>query len=119
MPISGELYYDLGPDHFGRGAKARQTSRLVARLQNLGYAVEITPLPRRDRGFVSFFLVPHRRRRPAGDETGAKSMVTWHGAFGTEVGLSLVRKARVPVGPGAPEHPRLSPRVGNGREHAC
>jgi transposase len=44
MLISGELYRDLGPDHFDRSAKARQTSRLVARLQNLGYAVHITPL---------------------------------------------------------------------------
>jgi transposase len=44
MPISGELYRDLGPDHFDRRAKVRQTSRLVARLQNLGYAVQITPL---------------------------------------------------------------------------
>jgi len=44
MLISGQLYRDLGPDHFDRRAKARQTSRLVARLQNLGYAVQITPL---------------------------------------------------------------------------
>jgi transposase len=44
MLISGELYRDLGPDHFDRRAKARQTSRLVARLQTLGYAVQITPL---------------------------------------------------------------------------
>jgi transposase len=44
MLISGELYHDLGPDHFDRRAKARQTSRLVTRLQNLGYAVQITPL---------------------------------------------------------------------------
>jgi transposase len=44
MLISGELYHDLGPDHFDRRAKARQTSRLVTRLQHLGYAVQITPL---------------------------------------------------------------------------
>jgi len=44
MLISGELYHDLGPDHFDHRAKARQTSRLVSRLQNLGYAVQITPL---------------------------------------------------------------------------
>ena len=43
MLISGELYHDLGPDHFDRRAKARQTSRLVARLQNIGYAVQLTP----------------------------------------------------------------------------
>ena len=42
MLISGELYHDLGSDHFDRRAKARQTSRLVARLQNLGYAVQLT-----------------------------------------------------------------------------
>jgi transposase len=44
MLISGELYHDLGPDHFDRRAKARQTTRLVARLESLGYAVQITPL---------------------------------------------------------------------------
>jgi hypothetical protein len=45
MLISGEFYHDLGPDHFDRRAKGRQTNRLVASLQNLGYAVQITPLP--------------------------------------------------------------------------
>ena len=44
MLTSGELYRDLGPDHFDRRANGRQTSRLVARLQNLGYAVQLTPL---------------------------------------------------------------------------
>ena len=44
MLISGEFYRDLGPDHFDRRAKAAQTCRLVSRLQNLGYAVQITPL---------------------------------------------------------------------------
>jgi transposase len=44
MLIGGELYHDLGPDHFDQRAKAKHTSRLVARLQNLGYAVQITPL---------------------------------------------------------------------------
>ena len=44
MPINGTLYHDLGPDHFDRRAKAVQTSRLVTRLQNLGYAVQITLL---------------------------------------------------------------------------
>jgi transposase len=44
MLISGEFYRDLGPDHFDRGAKARHTLRLVTRLQNLGYAVQISPL---------------------------------------------------------------------------
>jgi len=44
MLTSGEFYRDLGPDHFDRRANGRQTSRLVARLQNLGYAVQLTPL---------------------------------------------------------------------------
>ena len=45
MLIGGELYHDLGPDHFDRRAKAAQTQRLLTRLQNLGYTVQITPLP--------------------------------------------------------------------------
>ena len=44
MLISGEFYHDLGPDHLDRRANGRQTMRLVTRLQNLGYAVQITPL---------------------------------------------------------------------------
>jgi len=44
MLIDGTLYHDLGADHFDHRAKATQTKRLVARLQNLGYAVQITPL---------------------------------------------------------------------------
>lgn len=45
MLTTGELYRDLGPDHFTRRATAAQTHRLVTRLQNLGYAVQITTLP--------------------------------------------------------------------------
>ena len=45
MLVSGELYHDLGPDLFDRRAKATHTKRLVTRLQNLGYAVQIAPLP--------------------------------------------------------------------------
>ena len=45
MLISGEVYRDLDPAHFDRRAKAVHTHRLVMRLQNLGYAVQITPLP--------------------------------------------------------------------------
>jgi hypothetical protein len=45
MLKDGTLYHDLGPDHFHQRAKAVQTRRLVTRLQNLGYAVQITPLP--------------------------------------------------------------------------
>jgi transposase len=44
MLISGELYHDLGPHHFDQRAKAVNTRRLVTRLENLGYAVQITPL---------------------------------------------------------------------------
>jgi len=45
MLISGELHRDLGPTHFDRRAKVEQTHRLVMRPQNLGCAVQITPLP--------------------------------------------------------------------------
>jgi transposase len=44
MLIGGELYHDLGSDHFDRRAKPTHIKRLVTRLQNLGYAVQITPL---------------------------------------------------------------------------
>jgi transposase len=44
MLKDGTCYQDLGADHFDRRAKAAQTNRLVARLQNLGYAVQITPM---------------------------------------------------------------------------
>ena len=44
MLIGGTLYHDLGPDHFDRRAKTAQTHRLLARLRNLGYAVQITPV---------------------------------------------------------------------------
>ena len=44
MLINGTLYHDHGSDHFDRRAKAIQISRLGTRLQNLGYAVQITPL---------------------------------------------------------------------------
>jgi transposase len=44
MLIGGELYHDLGPDHFDRTAETTQTRRLVSRLQKLGYTVQITPL---------------------------------------------------------------------------
>jgi hypothetical protein len=40
----GVFYQDLGPEHFERN-KAAQTRRLVKRLHNLGYAVQITPIP--------------------------------------------------------------------------
>jgi transposase len=44
MLLGGELYHDLGPDHFDRRAKPTHIKRLVTRLQSLGYAVQITAL---------------------------------------------------------------------------
>jgi transposase len=44
MLKDGTVYQDLGPDHFKRQSKTTQTARLVKRLENLGYAVEIQPL---------------------------------------------------------------------------
>ncbi len=43
MLTSGTLYQDLGHNRFDRRAKAAHTKRLVAKLHNLGYAVELTP----------------------------------------------------------------------------
>jgi hypothetical protein len=37
------VYHDLGPNHFDNRAKGKQVLRLVNRLQNLGFAVQITP----------------------------------------------------------------------------
>jgi transposase len=39
-------YHDLGPDHFLSRAPREQTKRLVKRLQNLGYLVQLTPMPK-------------------------------------------------------------------------
>jgi transposase len=44
MLTNGTLYHDLGADHFDRRNKTAQTKRLVAKLQNLGYDVQIAPL---------------------------------------------------------------------------
>ncbi len=44
MLANGTFYHDLGADHFDRRAKTLQTKRLVAKLVNLGYTVEITPV---------------------------------------------------------------------------
>jgi transposase len=43
MLKDGTAYRDLGPDHFDRRAKEVQARRLVRRLADLGYAVELTP----------------------------------------------------------------------------
>jgi transposase len=45
MLKDGTMYQDLGPKHFDAHAKERQKSRLLKRLADLGYAVELTALP--------------------------------------------------------------------------
>ena len=44
MIANGAFYQDLGADHFERRAKPNQIKRLVAKIQSLGYDVEIKPL---------------------------------------------------------------------------
>ena len=43
MLKNGTLYQDLGANHFDNRAKGKQVLRLVNRLQNLGFAVQISP----------------------------------------------------------------------------
>ena len=43
MLKDGTLYHDLGADHFDRRAKGAATKRLIAKLESLGYDVQITP----------------------------------------------------------------------------
>jgi transposase len=43
MLKNGTLFQDLGADYFDHRAKAKQAQRLIGRLQNLGFAVQITP----------------------------------------------------------------------------
>ena len=43
MLRDGTAYRDLGPGHFDRRSKEAQARRLVRRLADLGYAVELTP----------------------------------------------------------------------------
>jgi hypothetical protein len=45
MLKDGTFYTDLGPDHFDRLDKKHHTSRLVRCLKELGYAVQIEPIP--------------------------------------------------------------------------
>jgi transposase len=45
MLKTGALYDDLGSHHFDRRGKGKQIHHLVSRLQNLGFAVQITPVP--------------------------------------------------------------------------
>ncbi len=44
MLTDGTDYHDLGHDHFDRRTRDAQTRRLVARLKQLGFAVDIKPL---------------------------------------------------------------------------
>ncbi|HLH93474.1 MAG TPA: IS110 family transposase, partial [Xanthobacteraceae bacterium] len=44
---NGTPYHDLGADHFQRRSKITHTQRLVRRLENLGYAVDIKPIAAR------------------------------------------------------------------------
>jgi transposase len=72
---SGALYEDLGSGHFGKRGKSRHINRLVHRLQDLGYAVQITPCPRPPNGHTSFQPPqPSSRssqRPPDGGQAGA------------------------------------------------
>lgn len=43
MLSNGTVYSDLGPQHFDRRDKHKQVKRLMLRLQNLGYLVELRP----------------------------------------------------------------------------
>jgi transposase len=43
MIANGTFYQDLGADHFQRRSKPDHAQRLVARLKDLGYAVELKP----------------------------------------------------------------------------
>jgi transposase len=43
MLRDGTFYRDLGPEHFSCRSKTALASRLVRRLHDLGYSVEITP----------------------------------------------------------------------------
>jgi hypothetical protein len=58
--------------------------------------------------------VPHRRSRPAADET----VLRCHRVVGTEVGLRLVQLARNKVGPGTPGAPQTVAKGHPGPEHA-
>jgi transposase len=44
MLKDGTMYHDLGCDHFKRHTTDQQKNRLVKRLSDLGFAVELKPL---------------------------------------------------------------------------
>jgi transposase len=62
MLKDGTLYQDLGADHFDLRAKGAATKRLIAKLESLGYDVQITPIAAGPA--VSFFLAVRRRPAP-------------------------------------------------------
>jgi transposase len=43
MLKDGTMYQDLGPNHFGARDKERQKNRMIKRLADLGYVVELVP----------------------------------------------------------------------------
>ena len=43
MLKDGTFYQELGPNHFDARTKERQKNRLIKRLADLGYVVEIVP----------------------------------------------------------------------------
>ena len=45
MFTTGETYRELGGDYFQRRDPQRATKRLVAKLQELGHAVTLEPVP--------------------------------------------------------------------------
>ena len=45
MLKDGTAHADLGPDHFDRRSRETQARRLLRRLADLGYAVELAPAP--------------------------------------------------------------------------
>jgi hypothetical protein len=44
MLKNGTLYQDLGASYFDKRAQGQHVVRLVNRLKNLGFAVQITPI---------------------------------------------------------------------------
>ena len=53
MLSTGTLYRDLGPEHFDRRHKGAQAKHLVARLRNLGYQAQLTPIEPHSAAVVS------------------------------------------------------------------
>ena len=43
MLTDGTVFQDLGPNRFSKRGKDRQKNRLVQRLADLGYTVQLTP----------------------------------------------------------------------------